>query len=144
MECWSACQHNNKSSLPASCRCRGAALSTALVTAVYIKCNAAATHLYVRAKHRCVCIACLSPCLRRPPQGTSNVILLPVSIGPHRGLGMPTYIPMCPYAALPYHQSSASQHSPISLLPLTVPACCPFPQRLSACPLARGREPESP
>ena len=34
MECWSACHRNHKSSLPAPCRCRGAALSTALVTAV--------------------------------------------------------------------------------------------------------------
>jgi hypothetical protein len=36
---------------------------------------------------------------------------------------------MCPYAALPYHPRPASQHSP----PLRLPACCPFPQRLSHC-----------
>ena len=57
-----------------------------------------------------------------------------MSVRPHPRSGY-TLITMCPHAALPYHQSSASQHSPISLLPLTVPACCPFPQRLSACPL---------
>ena len=63
MECWSACHHNNKSSLPASCRCRGTALSSALVTAVYINNNAAASHLYVRAKHHCVCVYSMPPCL---------------------------------------------------------------------------------
>jgi hypothetical protein len=36
---------------------------------------------------------------------------------------------MCPYAALPYHPRPASQHSQ----PLRLPACCPFPQRLSHC-----------
>lgn len=86
-----------------------------------------ATHLYVRAKHHCVCIPC--PSLHMPPQSSSNVIphANPCQSSPRSAY---TYIPMCPYAALPYHQRSASQHSPISLLPLTVPACCPFPQRL--------------
>ena len=92
-----------------------------------------ATHLYVRAKHRCVCIPC--PCLfhllHMPPQSSSNVIphANPCQSSPHLGLRIPTSqcapMPLCRITSARLHSTRQ-----LSLLPLTVPACCPFPQRL--------------
>jgi hypothetical protein len=74
-----------------------------------------------------------------PPQGNNNVI------PPHVHLITPsvcdsayTYMRCAPMPPCRITLLGFTTLANVPLLPLTVPACCPFPQRLSATLLARS------
>lgn len=107
-----------------------------------------ATHLYVRAKHRCVCIPC--PCLfhllHMPPQSSSNVIApcLSMSILTSVCVYLHPNVPLCRSAVSPALGFTALANIPAAsyracMLPISaappvaVVSACP-PQRALAVP----------